>query len=360
MHSFSRMEQRLLRKIFGEARWHQHPADDLNAFKFLENWLQEHPPAMSFHARTQAEFATWKDQARPKLRELLGHPFPDADLAPQVIKETTVRNITIQKIRFHTQPHMTVVAFLAYPAGSSGGLKRPVMVCLPGHGAGKVGSLALGWTPNHETYGIDLAAKGFVSLTLEQFGFGERAPRAKEWLLDPEGVYMRVPQLFGLSPIGIRAWDVIRSLDFLETLPFVDPNNIGCVGNSGGGMVTAFSAAVDVRIKAAIISGYFCSYWYSIISLSHCPCNYVPHLMQYFDAPDLVAMRAPQPTFIVSGEADWIFPQEGVQKAYTIAQQAYGLAGAPQNLGIHVMPKTGHRFSGKLAYPWLKKQLKGT
>ncbi len=359
MPFFSRKERKQLIKLFGEARWHKNPADDLNAFKYMEEWLQDHPPTMNFTAKTQDEFKAWKEQARTKLREILVHPFPNADLAPQVIKETTVRNITLQKVKFHSQPHMTVVAFLAYPAGSAGGIKRPAMVCLPGHGSGKVGSLDLGWTPNHETYGVDLAAKGFVTLTLDQFGFGERMPRAKQWLLNPEGVYTRVPQLFGLSPIGIRTWDVVRSLDFLATLPFVDVNNMGCVGNSGGGMITAFSAAVDERIKAAIISGYFCSFWYSIISLSHCACNYLPHLMQYFDAADLVAMRAPQLTFIVSGEEDRIFPQEGVQKAYAIAQQAYGLAGAPQNLGIHVMPKTGHRFSGEQSYPWLEKQLKG-
>jgi dienelactone hydrolase len=164
--------------------------------------------------------------------------------------------------------------------------------------------------------------------------------------------------MFGLSAIGLRAWDVVRSIDFLETLPFVDKDHIGCMGNSGGGMTTTFASAVDERIRAAIISGYFCSWWYSIISLAHCPCNYMAHLMEHFTVADIVAMRAPQPTFVVSGELDHIFPQAGVQEAYKLAQQAYSLAGAPDNLGIHVMPKTYHRFSGEKSYPWLETQLK--
>ena len=357
MQFFSRKERKQLIKAFGEARTHTAPPDDLNAFTFLKHWMDDHPPALSFPANA-GEFPAWKEQARSKLRELMGHPFAEVGLSPEVVHEETARGITIQKVKYATQPYMNVVALLAFPEGSAEDAPRPAMVCLPGHGAGKVGSIGFAWTPNHETYGIDLAARGFVTITLDQFGFGERIPRADHWMPGPEGVYMRVPQMLGLSAIGLRAWDVVRTIDFLETLPFVDKANIGCVGNSGGGMTTSFAAAVDERIRAAVISGYFCSWLYSIISLAHCPCNYMPHLMEYFTIADIVAMRAPQPTFIVSGEKDKIFPQAGVQEAYKIAQQAYELAGAPENLGIHVMSKTYHRFSGEKSYPWLEAQLK--
>jgi hypothetical protein len=356
---FSRKERKQLIKVFGEARTHTAPPNDLNAFTFLKHWAEDHPPSMSFPAAGSADdFFAWQEPARKKLQELMGHPFPAVDLAPEVVHETTVRGITIKKVKYHTQPHMTAIAMLAFPADSATGAPRPAMVCLPGHGAGKVGSIGFGFTPNHESYGIDLAARGFVTITLDQFGFGERVPRANNWMPGPEGVYMRIPQMLGLSAIGLRAWDVVRSIDFLETLPFVDKDHVGCVGNSGGGMTTTFASAVDERIRAAVISGYFCMWWYSIMSIAHCPCNYIAHLMEYFTVADIVAMRAPQPTFVVSGEFDRIFPQAGVQEAYKITQQAYALAGAPDNLGIHVMPKTYHRFSGEKSYPWLEAQLK--
>jgi len=51
---------------------------------------------------------------------------------------------------------------------------------------------------------------------------------------------------------------------------------LGCVGLSGGGHITLFLAAVDPRIDAASIQGYFCFWTDQIVDVTHCNCNYVP------------------------------------------------------------------------------------
>lgn len=54
---------------------------------------------------------------------------------------------------------------------------------------------------------------------------------------------------------GKAAWDTMRAVDYLQTLPFVDAEAIGMVGHSYGGHSTLFTAALEPRIKAAFASG---------------------------------------------------------------------------------------------------------
>ncbi len=206
-------------------------------------------------------------------------------------------------------------------------------------------------------YGLDLAKRGFVTLSLDQWGWGEREGKRKKTLSQPEQHYALVALLLGKTAIGIRTVDVSKSIDVLESLDFVE-KKFGVIGQSGGGTTSAFSSAIDDRIDVAVISGYFCELYESIFSLNHCACNYVPGILKYMDIPDIVALRAPKPTFIVSGDRDDIFPQEGVQSAYKKLKRVYDLFGKPENLDIDVIKGAGHVFRGDYCYPFLEKHLK--
>src|SRR5678815_2590602 len=66
--------------------------------------------------------------------------------------------------------------------------------------------------------------------------------------------------LAGLTWSGIIAWDDIRTVDYLVTRPEVDPKRIACVGHSVGGLRSTYLAALDDRIKAAVVCGWMCSF----------------------------------------------------------------------------------------------------
>jgi dienelactone hydrolase len=56
-------------------------------------------------------------------------------------------------------------------------------------------------------------------------------------------------RLWSFGPLGLQLWDSIRSLDFLASLPDVDPGELGAVGASGGATQSFLLAAVDDRIQ---------------------------------------------------------------------------------------------------------------
>jgi len=75
------------------------------------------------------------------------------------------------------------------------------------------------------------------------------------------------------------------------------------------------------------------------------------------DIHDLMAARAPKPTFIVAGKHDPIFPLEGVEFSYRKLMEVYKLYGKEENLQIDVIKGAGHMFRGDKAYSWLEKIL---
>jgi dienelactone hydrolase len=162
--------------------------------------------------------------------------------------------------------------------------------------------------------------------------------------------------MLGETLIGWRAFDAFRALDYLQTRPEVDGERLGAMGISGGGLTTLFAAALDARIKAAVVSGYLCTFADSILAVDHCPDNYAPGLLNLCEMPDITALIAPRALFAESGKDDMIFPQAGVQKAFTAVQDAYAEAGVPERFASDVFDG-GHIFSGEKAWPFLAAQL---
>ena len=72
--------------------------------------------------------------------------------------------------------------------------------------------------------------------------------------------------LLGQTMIGWRVYDVMRTIDWIETRKELDAKRVGCMGISGGGTCTTFSAALEPRIKAAMISGYLNTFRDSVMS----------------------------------------------------------------------------------------------
>ncbi len=158
----------------------------------------------------------------------------------------------------------------------------------------------------------------------------------------------------GTSVVGMRVHDGMRLVDYLETRPELDTKRLGAMGISGGGMHTFFSACLDERIRACVVSGYFCTFRDSILAMSHCACNFVPGLAQFGEMCDLAGLIAPRPMLVESGNYDVIFPQKAVHESVERADAVYKVFGDDLHLETDYF-EGRHQISGRKAYGFLKK-----
>jgi hypothetical protein len=162
--------------------------------------------------------------------------------------------------------------------------------------------------------------------------------------------------LVGQSMIGWRVWDVMRTLDYLATRAELDHARMGCMGISGGGTVTLFSAALDSRIGAAFVSGYLNTFRDSIGSLAHCIDNYVPGILNWAEMSDIAGLIAPRPLFVESGERDNIFPIAASVESFNEVRQIYSVFGALDRTEQEVFPGE-HSFWGRRGITFLAHHL---
>jgi len=111
--------------------------------------------------------------------------------------------------------------------------------------------------------------------------------------------------LHGYSHQTYMVWNNMRGLDFLQSLPEVDPNRLGVNGLSGGGLQTQMILALDPRVKAATIGGLTTDYREAMFPYQHhCECNQWPEAMTTVDQPEISALGLPTPVQFLTMD-DW-------------------------------------------------------
>ena len=189
------------------------------------------------------------------------------------------------------------------------------MVCVPGHGRGVDDIVGIDDQGRDRTdkdgyqhdFAIQVVEHGMAAVAIEPMAFGCR----RDPMTQKKGLGVSACQpvagaalLLGQTMIGWRVWDVMRTIDWIETRPELDAKRVGCMGISGGGTCTLFSAALEPRIRAAMVSGYLNTFRDCIMSLSHCIDNYVPGILNWAEMYDVAGLIAPRPLFAESGERD--------------------------------------------------------
>lgn len=156
--------------------------------------------------------------------------------------------------------------------------------------------------------------------------------------------------------MGERVWDMMRLIDWAETRPEVDTSTLLVMGNSGGGVVTLFTAAVDPRVTIAVPSCSYCTLVGSTGLIHHCDCNAVPGLLRFGEIWDVAGLVAPRHLCMVNGREDPLFPLHEVDRAVAGARRLYGVAGVPEHIAHHY-GHAGHRFYSDKMWPFVESAL---
>ncbi|GAA4831717.1 alpha/beta hydrolase family protein [Paenibacillus vulneris] len=307
---------------------------------------------------------------REKLKELLG-PLPgqSAELQPVVLETADCGEYIRERVAFSTYDDLTMLAYVLVPKGETvnGGGKRPAVLAVHGHGFGS--KEVVGLTPDgrdntgnpnlYKHFAISLVQRGFVVIAPELLGFGDRRMEQDAALEPGANSCFRLASslmMMGQSLAGVRVYELLRTLDYAQSREDIDPEHIGCMGMSGGGMVTALASAIDERIGATVISGYANRFRTSIMDRNHCLDNYVPGMLEYGEMPEWIGLIAPRPLFIESGTGDTVFPIKGSHEAIEALQKIYDDAGAAAHFGYEIF-EGKHEISGARSYDWLESSL---
>jgi len=267
-----------------------------------------------------------------------------------------VGNLIRRRLTYASTSGHRVGAILFLPPLKPGA-RAPAMLCLHPTGALGKGIVAgLGGRANRQ-YGLELAQRGFVTLSPDYPSFGDYTCDFR-----PEQ---------GFQSGSLRAiWDNMRAVDLLETLPAVAPERIGAIGHSLGGHNAIYTGVLEPRLRAIVSScGFTRFHRYRGGNLKPWaqPC-YMPRIETLyqnqpdqvpFDFPELVAALAPRAFFTNSPLRDDNFDVQGVRDCIAAAAPIYTLLGHPERLRA-AYPDAGHDFPDETrttAYQFLETQL---
>ena len=318
-------------------------------------------PALAFKG---GDVKAWQRKLRPKLAELVGDiPKQRVPLNVRSLWKRKSEFGAIEKIAFTAEPYSDAVAYVGIPKNAAP--PYTWAICLQGHSTGMHVSIAVDRETERRKFRVEgdrdfalgCMKRGVAALALEQRSFGLRREQAQEQISE-HGCHDATMHalMLGRTLLGERVFDVDRAIDYLETRRDFDPKRVGVMGNSGGGTISLFSAALLARVRWAMPSCFFCTFRDSIMSIYHCMDNYVPNLYLWAEMPDVMGLFAPKPVVCVAGEEDPIFPVAAVRRAFKHLKGIYGAAGAKDKCRLVVGPE-GHRFYADLAWPKMLAQI---
>ena len=352
---------------------------------------------LSFLQEEFSDVRSWKARARAKLLELLHYAPPPCDPRAEVVECVDRGDYVQERVLFNTTPDIRVPAFVLVPKKAKG--PAPALVALHDHGGfyvwGKEKLVELpGEHPaltdfKRQLYGgrsiaSELARAGYVVVAIDMFYWGERrmllADDAADWRerpasLTPERIAAfnrragEAEQLVGRSiesagftwP-GVMFWDDIRTLDYLARRPEVDPSRIGCVGLSVGAVRSLHLAALDDRIKAAVVVGWMTSFPAQLERHVRNTIGFtklVPGLYRHLDYPDVGSLAMPTPMLVINGGKDALFEPSGVRASFEKLAACYRKAGVSDRIETRLYD-TPHEFNREMqaeAWGFLQKHL---
>lgn len=232
----------------------------------------------------------------------------------ELIKHGTIPadGYRLVRVSFRSQGPIRVTGTLYIPDGEG-----PFPAVLNVHGHHANGKLA----GRVQSRGHELVQKGFVVLTVDVAGAGERGNCERTWQY--HGAFLGGGVMFsGDTLLGWQVRDNRRAVDLLASLPYVDAERIGVTGASGGGNQAMWVAAMDDRLKAVVLvvsAGAFEAF----VGRRNCICETLPGGLLLCEQWGVLGLIAPRPLLILHSMHDQ--PAFGVAPFSDTAEKTVGI-----------------------------------
>lgn len=295
------------------------------------------------------------------LAQIGGLPDGKTPLHAQVTGVLEGADYTVQKVVFESLPRYYVTANVYVPKHARPPF--PAVLGAVGHsGSGKA-------LETYQRAWIGLAKRGILVLAWDPMGQGERiqypdASGRKSRFNDggnSEHTLAGIQCLLtGTNIARYFIWDGMRALDYLLERGDVDPARIGVAGNSGGGTLSCYLAALEPRLAAAAPSCYLTS-WETLWPTrgpQDAEQVFVNFIADGLDFADFVTAFAPRPLQMATATRDY-FPIAGAKATFAEARRLYTGLGAADRIGFFEYDDT-HGWSKprrEATYRWFSQWL---
>src|SRR5690606_22630108 len=209
---------------------------------------------------------------------------------------------------------------------------------------------------------VGLARLGCVVFHYDMIGYADSAPITMiSHSFRDQRAHLSTPERFGLfsaqaelrlvNAMGLQTWNSVRALDWVASLPFVDPSRIAVTGASGGGTQTFVLCAIDPRPAVA-----FPAVMVSTAMQGGCTCENCSYLRVGTGNVEIAALFSPKPLAMTAAN-DWTKEME--TKGLPELKRHYAMLGAPENVEARYFnfPHNYNSVSRQMMYQWVHRHL---
>jgi len=239
-------------------------------------------------------------------------------------------DFSVEKLTYQSEEGMLIPALLIKPKKINP--SAPVYIYASEQGKPR--------SYNETSTSFALAQKGNIVLAIDVRGIGETSPTASlplpvkysactapQWIHDCLAI--QSPG-FGRTMLGMRTFDVMRGIDFIQSQPALKGKKIRLYGEGVGGLWATLAAVFDPRVEGVIAENTLTSYKslvnnkYYVVSSAYF--WGAPGVLRDFDIPDLVRLASAKTQV-------WLNPINEISEALS-ASDAAAILGHYKNTKI--------------------------
>lgn len=294
--------------------------------------------ALAKMAATYNNKETWEKRAdRIRQNIIKGADLADlpanTPLKPIINSKRFYNGYTVENVAFESLPGFFVTGNLYRPVER----KSSYAAILAPHGHGV--------NPRYQEYVqkrcATLAKMGAIVFAYDMIGYG-----------DADQVSHKHPRA-----VEIQIHNSQRAIDFMLTLPGVDPKRVGVSGESGGGTQTFLLTALDKRVAVSVPVVMVSAHFFGGCS---CESGMPIHRTADFQTSnvEIAALAAPRPMLLVSDGQDWTKNTPDVE--YPYIKNIYSYYNKETEVENVHLADEGHDYGPnkrKAAYRFLAKHL---
>ncbi len=329
--------------------------------------LDNAPLRMQFRGTNSQELELWQKEFAAKLRVLIGPHQPPERWTSERLSTVTLADHTREEWLLRADGMPSLPLYVLRPLGNDD-QRFPIVLALHGHGPfGHDAVVGVEATPQHMQairsanydYGRQLVRDGYLVVAPCFTPFGRRISDEQRASKSDQCAVAFVRMMFlGQTLLGANLRDVSWALSFASKRADARPERVGCVGLSYGGRMTMVAAALDPRIKVAVISGALNVFQERARGSGYsCGAQVVPGLLEFGDTPEIGSLIAPRPCIWEIGSRDSLVVKDWAEKAMQRLKRAYAATETPGHLQFHRF-EGGHEWNGETARKMLSDHLK--